>query len=252
MIRADRVCFEIDGRVLLDDISMGVAPGEVVAVMGPNGAGKTTLLKVFSGEWKATRGSMQYDWAQAERAHRLAVLPQISLLTAPFTSMEVVLMGRTPHSQNREQESDFAIARAAMELVEAGHVADSLYTHLSGGERQAVQLARVLAQIWDAGDDRYLLLDEPTANLDIAHQHRILRMARRWSREGAGVFAVLHDVNLAAQYADRIILLESGRIAAQGSPDEVLQSEILLRVFQWPVTIIRHPELGIPVVLPAE
>ena len=255
MIRADRVGFEIDGHVLLEDITLDLAPGELVAVMGPNGAGKTTLLKILSGEWQASRGSMHYDWTEAERARRLAVLPQISFLNAPFTAMEVALMGRTPHFrphfQNREQESDMAIARAALDLVEAGHLADSLYTQLSGGEQQSVQLARVLAQISDAGAERYLLLDEPTANLDIAHQHRVLALARRWSPDGTGVFAILHDLNLAAQYADRMILLESGRIAAQGPPEEVLQPEIILRVFKWPVTIMRHPGLGIPVVLSA-
>ena len=253
MIRADRVGFEIEGRVLLEGISLDLVPGELVAVMGPNGAGKTTLLKIFSGEWKASLGSMEYEWTEAERARRLAVLPQISFLNAPFTAMEVALMGRTPHFgphfQKGEQQSDFAIARAALDLVEAGHLADSLYTHLSGGEQQAVQLARVLAQISDAGKERYLLLDEPTANLDISQQHRVLALARRWSRDGTGVFAILHDLNLAAQYADRMILLESGRIVAQGTPEEVLQPEIILRVFKWPVTVMRHPRLGIPVVL---
>ena len=251
MIRADRVCFEMDGRVLLEGISLDLVPGELVAVMGPNGAGKSTLLKIFSGEWKASRGSMEYEWGEAERARRLAVLPQISFLNAPFTAMEVALMGRTPYFQKREHERDFVIARSALDLVEAGHLADSLYTHLSGGEQQAVQLARVLAQISDTGTERYLLLDEPTANLDIAHQHRVLALARRWSRDGTGVFAILHDLNLAAQYADRMILLESGRIVAQGTPEEVLQPEIVLRVFKWPVTIMRHPRLGIPVVLSA-
>jgi iron complex transport system ATP-binding protein len=235
-----------------------VKPGEVVAVTGPNGAGKSTLLKVLTGELKPTSGTVFMQeralslWPLRERARLRAVLPQDFMLSFPFMALEVVLMGRSPHGHG-ESRRDYDIAYQALALTGVGNLAGRLYPTLSGGERQRVQLARVLAQIWEApvdGRSRYLLLDEPTASLDLSHQHATLRIARDFARQGAGVLAVLHDLNLAAQYADRIVILQAGRMLADGPPLQVLQPELIDRAFAMPVMVIPHPLQNCPLVVP--
>lgn len=258
-MKAHNLRLERGGRALLDDVSLTVAAGEVLAVLGPNGAGKSSLRKALSGEWQPSRGTVTLNdkpltqWPLADLARMRAVLPQDSTLNFPFTVLEVALLGRTPHLRGRERPHDLTVARAALEAAEASHLATRLYPTLSGGERQRVQLARVLAQVWDAPQDgaaRYLLLDEPTSNLDLAHQHQTLAIARRFAAQGVGVFIILHDLNLAAQYADRLLLLKAGRVVVTGSPVEVLQAELLREVFQLPVIVTHHPQLIAPLVLP--
>ncbi|WP_352430540.1 ATP-binding cassette domain-containing protein, partial [Pyrinomonas sp.] len=158
------------------------------------------------------------------------------------------LMGRLPHA--RSARRDLKIAQAALELVEAAHLADRRYTTLSGGERQRVQLARVLAQIWEGSAPRYLLLDEPTSSLDLAHQQATMRIARLFARRGVGVVTVLHDLNLAAQHADRIIVLSAGERIASGPAYEALTLEIIRRVFGVEAITIAHPGLRAPFIAP--
>ena len=258
MIEARHITVEVSGKKLLADVSAKVAAGETVAVVGPNGAGKSTLrralcadVQVASGEvWM--NGRRLEEWTIYERAQVRAVLPQDSTLSFPFTVLEVVLMGRTPHIQGAEGPRDYEIARSALDAVEARHLEERLYPTLSGGERQRVQLARVLAQIWEAPEDgtRYLLLDEPTSNLDLAHQHSTLSVAHALAREGAGVLVILHDLNLAAQYADRIVMLKQGRITASGRPADVFTLEAIQETFDIPVIISKHPHLDCPLIIP--
>jgi iron complex transport system ATP-binding protein len=258
MLEAREVTVEADGTRLLDGVSVEVPPGQVTAVVGPNGAGKSTLLAVISGERTPSAGEVWLEgrrlaeWPRIERARTRAVLPQDSTLAFAFTALEVVLIGRTPHVRGAEQPADLAIARAALEAAGAADLEARLYPTLSGGERQRVQLARVLAQIWEAppAGARYLLLDEPTSSLDLAHQHDTLALARRFAAEGAGVVAILHDLNLAAQYADRIVVLRNGRLIAAGSAGEVLTPEVILEVFGMPVIVGLHPHLDCPLVIP--
>jgi iron complex transport system ATP-binding protein len=231
----------------------------VLAVVGPNGAGKSTLRKILCGDLKPSggevfmKGRALADWSLTERAQVRAVLPQDSSLNFPFTVLEVVLMGRAPHLKGAEGKHDYEVARAALDAVEVRHLEERIYPTLSGGERQRVQLARVLAQIWEppAGGARYLLLDEPTSNLDLAHQHSTLKIARRFAREGVGVLIILHDLNLAAQYADRILMLRQGSVAALGSPIEVLTPEAIYETFGMPVVITKHPLLECPLIIPS-
>jgi iron complex transport system ATP-binding protein len=230
-------------------------PGEIVGVSGPNGAGKSTLLKILSGEWKPAMGDVRLDgtsllgWDHKERARRIAVLPQISLLHAPFTGLQVTMIGRTPHSTGpRDRE----IALAALAKVDAAHLAERVYPLLSGGEQQRVQLARVLAQIWEppCRGNRFLLLDEPTANLDLPQQHRSLEVARGMAGEGAGILAIMHDLNLASRHADRIMLMRGGQVVALGPPGEVVTRGFVEATFDCAVGIFPHPQLGIPLVFP--
>ncbi len=238
---------------ILKGVSFSLRPGELVTVLGPNGGGKSTLLKLLSGEWKPESGSVQLEgiplssWTDKARARTIAVLPQASSTSAAFSGLDIVLMGRWPHSGircNRE------IAWDALAAVDAVHLAERIYTELSGGEQQRLQLARVLAQIWKEPESgaRYLLLDEPTANLDPAQQQRTLDLARRMASEQVGVLAVMHDINLASHYSDRIVLLKDGVVVALGKPNDVLTSELIERTFSYRAGVLPHPRSGVPLI----
>jgi iron complex transport system ATP-binding protein len=242
-------------RSLLRCISIRLEPGKVLALVGVNGAGKSTLLKILAGDRRPDAGRVELAgrplpaWPVAELARRRAVLPQDSRLAFPFSALDVVLMGRFPHHGGYPTRQDVRLARSVMEDLDVGHLQDRLYPTLSGGERARVHLSRVLCQLLesDVPEPRTLLLDEPTASLDLAHQHTALGAARRFAREeGGAVCAVLHDLNLAAQYADRIAVLAEGRITALGPPEAVLTEAILGRAFGAEVLVGRHPKLGCP------
>lgn len=190
-------------------------------------------------------------WSPRALARRRAVLPQASELAFGFSVLEVVLLGRSPHAGTSTREVDLAIAEACLAEAEVGHLAGRVYTTLSGGERQRVQFARVLAQIGfsspaEGQAGRYLLLDEPTASLDPAHQHATLRTARRAAERGIGVLAILHDLNLAAMYADRLAVLSRGALAAEGAPSAVLTETLVRDVFDLAVHVALHPTRDCP------
>ncbi|HEX8384971.1 MAG TPA: heme ABC transporter ATP-binding protein [Rubricoccaceae bacterium] len=255
MLALDAATVRIGQATLLDALSLGVAPGEVLAVVGPNGAGKTTALRLLAGERAPTGGHVRLDGRPLSEtpadalALRRAVLPQESGLAFGFTALDVVLLGRTPHRTTRR--TDLAAAGRAMEEAGVDHLADRRYPTLSGGERQRVHLARTLAQLdGPAGEGRYLLLDEPTSALDLGHQHSVLRTARRQAAGGTGVLAVLHDLNLAAQYADRIAVLAAGRLVAVGRPEAVLTPTVVRCAFGITVVVTAHPCAACPLVVP--
>ncbi|AKU90970.1 heme ABC transporter ATP-binding protein [Vulgatibacter incomptus] len=258
MLNASSLTVTRGSRTILDSIDLEVRPGELLALLGPNGAGKSTLLSVLAGEREPLRGSLGLEGRElrsipvAERSRTLALLPQESRMDFAFTAFEVVLLGRTPHAFARGAIADQTIARAALRRTGTSHLAERFFPTLSGGERQRVQLARVLAQLWDAppAGARYLFLDEPVSSLDPAHQHATLDLARRLSREGIAVVAVLHDLNLAAQYADRVALLHRGRLDGAGPPADVLTEASIERAYGLRTRVLVHPELGCPWVLP--
>lgn len=260
MLRACNIQVDLGGVSVLENVTVALAPGEVVAVVGPNGAGKSTLLAVLSGALAARKGHASLeerqmaDWTPLALARRRAVLPQHPQLAFTFSVFEVVLLGRAPHVGTCSREKDLSIAQES--LAEAGveHLSERPHTTLSGGERQRVQLARVLAQIEfpvvdEGGIGRYLLLDEPTTNLDLAHGHRILETARRASDRGIGVLAVLHDLNLASMYSDRIIALHDRGVLYEGRPAEVLTRERIHEVFDLSVRVVPHPTRDCPHVI---
>ncbi|MBN9159950.1 MAG: heme ABC transporter ATP-binding protein [Myxococcales bacterium 68-20] len=255
MITARNVTRHVGGAKTLDDVSIEVPAGSVLALVGPNGAGKSTLLKVLSGEITPTSGEVTMagkllsSWSPRERAKMRAVLPQDAALAFPLSAYDVVLLGRLPHEERREPSRDRAIARLSMSATDTLELADRSYPTLSGGERQRVQTSRALAQIWEGGERRVLLLDEPTSSLDLAHQHATLRCARRLASEGCAVACVLHDLNLAAQYADRIGVLHRGKLKALGAPADILTAELLEEVFDVRAAVVTHPELSCPLVV---
>ncbi|MGI9277515.1 MAG: heme ABC transporter ATP-binding protein [Endozoicomonas sp.] len=251
---AQNASVRIDGKTLLDDVSLTVHPGEVVTVLGPNGAGKSTLMKGITGERPLNRGKVlmngRSDWPLQQQALMLGVLPQSSSLSFPFTVEEVVMLGRIPCSSSRSENLE--IIASALQRVDGFHLRGRQYTTLSGGERQRVHMARVLAQIWDSCPlgHRFLLLDEPTSALDPAHQQLTLKMARQQAdRENMGVLVILHDLNLAARYSDRLVMLKDGAVAVQGRPREVLTPEVIDKVFSVDVTVTDHPTHDCPLVV---
>ncbi len=250
-LRAREVGVERGGRGVLESVDLDVVAGEILALVGPNGAGKSTLLAALSGELELSAGTVELDgrplaqWATVDMARRRAVLPQNHTVGFPFTAREVVAMGRAPWARTPRNADDDAVIAEAMAATDVNHLAARPFPALSGGERARVALARVLAQ-----HTHTLLLDEPTAALDLGHQEAVLRLARDRAAAGAAVVVVLHDLGIAAAYADRIAVLESGRLAAAGPPRDILTTDLLTRVYQHPVEVIDHPITGAQLVLP--
>ena len=253
MLRTQNLHIRRGRKIVLMDITLELKPGEVLGVLGPNGAGKSTLLGALCGELQADHASVWLDerelrdWTGAQRAQRLAVLPQVSTLNFAFRVEEVVGMGRLPHQTGRVRDDE--IVAAALQAADAGHLSGRSYLALSGGERQRVHLARVLAQLWPGEVGQTLLLDEPTSMLDPLHQHTTLQAVREFADRGASVLVILHDLNLAARYCDRLLLLEGGRPVALDTPEQVLRPEPLKAVFGLEVLVQQHPERGHPLII---
>lgn len=257
MIRADSLAFRIGRTPLLDGVDLAVAPGRFTAVIGPNGAGKSTLLRCLCGEIAPAAGRVTLDgtpiaaWDLVALARRRAVLPQQVTLDFPLTVREVVTLGRGPHRGVADAAADRRAVEAALDAADVTALADRSYPTLSGGEQQRVQFARALAQIHGTvAAPTYLLLDEPTASLDLAHQSAVLRVARGLADAGTGVLAILHDLNQAARFADEVVLLRRGRVFAAGPPAEVLTAPTVEAVFGCPVEVIPHPTSDRPFLVP--
>jgi len=254
-LSARHLSLSLSGTPLLKEIDLDVEPGKITTILGPNGAGKTSLLRALIGELAPSTGSITLNGVPIkrvmpmQRARMLAVLPQHSLLNFPFTATEVVMLGRTPHATGVVH--DRQVVAEALQAVDGDHLAARIYTQLSGGEKQRVHLARVLAQIWEAaaGGDRYLVLDEPTSSFDLAHQQLTLEVVRTLARKGVGILMVIHDLNLAARCADHMVLMQGGRIAVSGNPGDVLRPETIKDVFQVNVSIGSHPVDDTPLVI---
>lgn len=253
MLQVEQLEIRRGRSLVLSGVDLQLLPGQVLGVLGPNGAGKSTLLAAMAGELSASSGQVLLEqrplaeWVGPERARRLAVLPQSSTLGFAFRVEEVVAMGRLPHASGRVRDAE--IVEQALQAADAGHLAGRSYLALSGGERQRVHLARVLAQLWPGGHGQNLLLDEPTSMLDPLHQHTCLQAVRRLAESGVAVLVVLHDLNLAARYCDRLLLLEQGSPHALGTPNEVLRAEALRTVFGLEVLVQHHPERGHPLII---
>ena len=253
MLTLDSLSVNYGPRTVLRNITLRVAPGEMLAVIGPNGAGKSTLIRAASGSLPAKQGRAllgQFDAHRLSpdlRARRVAVVPQAVRLPEAFTVLETVLMGRTPYLGwlGRESDADFALVRAAMERADVDSLADRCIGELSGGEQQRVLIARALAQ-----SAPILLMDEPTAHLDLKHQVDLLNLARNLAHQDKLVILVaLHDLNLAAEFADRVALLVKGELRMLGLPSEVLTPSNLSVAYGLPVSVISHPAHGTPLVI---
>ena len=263
-LEARGVTVHLGGTPILTEVDLDLRRGEVTVLVGPNGAGKSTLFGVLAGDIAplagtvriiagspAAGGSASRELADVsalrpkELSRRRAVQMQDSRLAFSFTARDAVEMGRAPWVGTPEEERDDEVIAAALAAGEVTHLAARQVPSLSGGERSRVAFARLLAQ-----ETEILLLDEPTAALDIRHQEQVIAAARARARAGATVMVIVHDLSLAAAYADRIVLLEDGRVRAVGSPAEVLTAELLSEVYQHPVTVLTAPEGGELLIVP--
>lgn len=250
LLEARNLCYSAGDKRLIKDISLQLAGGELVALIGPNGAGKSTLLRLLTGYLLPESGSCLLQqrpltqWDPLELARTRAVMRQNSDLAFGYSVREVICLGRSPHNNTHLHQA----LHQVLEQTDCLSLADRDYRQLSGGEQQRVQLARVLVQLWSPSPTpRWLFLDEPTSALDLYHQQHSLRLLHQLTRHSPlAVCCVLHDLNLAALYADRILLLHEGELVAAGTPQEVLQTDVLQRWYRADLEVIRHPESPVP------
>jgi iron complex transport system ATP-binding protein len=245
MLKAINIHFCIRQRPIVELAEISLQAGELLAVLGPNGAGKSTLLKILSGETSCKRGAIQYngvsimDLSTKALARIRAVMPQHSTLSFPYKATEVVELGLASQTTNSPDK----LLREVMTETQTWELRDRQYGKLSGGEKQRVQLARVLIQIWEMKPyPRYLLLDEPTSSMDIGQQHHVLQIVSRLKKRNIGILAIVHDLNLAAAYADNVALLRDGVICYQGETASVMTAENLEKTFDHPVKVVKDPD----------
>lgn len=250
LLEADQLAYHLQGRRLINDVSLQIACGEMVAIIGPNGAGKSTLLRLLTGYLAPSSGECRLlgrnltHWQPQILARTRAVMRQYSELAFPFSVSEVIQMGRTPYQRAQNHQA----LQEVMTQTDCLPLAQRDYRALSGGEQQRVQLARALAQLWQPEPTpRWLFLDEPTSALDLYHQQHTLRLLRQLThQQPLAVCCVLHDLNLAALYADRILLLAQGELVACGTPEQVLNSTTLTKWYRADLGVSPHPENALP------
>ncbi|BAE74815.1 Hemin import ATP-binding protein HmuV [Sodalis glossinidius str. 'morsitans'] len=250
LLHADNLHYRAGGRTLIEGVSLTLAPGEMVALIGPNGAGKSTLLRLLSGYLDPIQGQCRLQgrelavWTAAQLARRRAVMAQQGSVAFSFRVSEVVAMARAPWSGTPAT----TVLAEVMTLTGCEMLASREFRRLSGGEQQRVRLAMALAQLWQQdGPEGWLFLDEPTSALDLYHQQALLRLLYQLTRAGKlAVCCILHDVNLAALWADRILLLQQGRLAASGTPAEVLTEVQLRACYQADLRVQTQQEDGVP------
>ena len=256
MLEARGITVAYDHRIAVADLTLNLNPGEITAIIGPNGAGKSTLLRTLNGQIRKSSGEILLDGQPLERfsrrsiSRRIAVVAQEAELRFPVTVLEFVLGGRFAWATNAgwgwETERDLQVAETVLRETELSDLSARLMNELSGGERQRALMARALAT-----EAPILLLDEPTANLDLSHQATLLKLVRnRCDRNESAALVVTHDINLAAQFADHILLMKNGRTVQDGTPHEVLQPQILQEVFDVRVLVDTHPVSGAPRITP--
>ena len=257
MLEAADIRYGIGGKPILNGISVRFQPGELSMIVGPNGSGKSTLLKIASYEFPPGSGEIlyggrsRYTQDRQELARVRAALSQNINVPFPLLVEEVVMMGRYPHFSLKPSGADRDIAARAMSTAGVEGLRGRNYLTLSGGERQMVQFARVLAQIWEKPESgpRYLLLDEPTAYLDINHQHQLLGALETIAADNVVVVVVIHDINLASQYADFIVALRDGHVVAEGTPEQVITPQVFFQLYGMNGRLVRSGDLDFPLMV---
>jgi len=256
MLKVNNIHYSVGRKKILNGVSTGFAPGLLHVIVGPNGSGKSTFLKIFSGDLHKYSGTVLYEdrtiaeFKKEDLAKRRSVMSQQPELGFPLTVEEVVMMGRYPHFQFNPNKKDGVICDEVMQRLKLSSFGERNYLTLSGGEKQRVQFARALAQVWEnpSAGHRYLFLDEPLNNLDINYQQEFLKLSNEFAKTNTILIAILHDINLALAYADRIIFMKAGRIAYETEPLGVTEA-MIKEVFDVNVAIIRPADVAHPVVI---
>ena len=257
MLKTEHISFRIGKKQILEDISIDFIPGEFNMVLGPNGSGKSTFLKIFSGDIDSYTGDVFYSGKnirkirKEELATYRAVMSQQPELSFPITVEEVVMMGRYPHFTFNPTKKDDAICAEVIQRMNLETFRERNYLTLSGGEKQRVQYARVLTQIWEppSQGSRYLYLDEPLNSLDLNYQQEFLQIAREFCKKDLVMIAVMHDINLAIQYGDKLYFMKEGKLAASGTPRDILSTGLIEDIFRVRTHIIENPVTHLPLVI---
>ncbi|MCC4227521.1 heme ABC transporter ATP-binding protein [Zunongwangia profunda] len=254
MLAVNQLNIHIKNRKLLEDINFSIQPGELFAIIGPNGAGKSTLLKAlteeikYSGEIRFQQESIK-KWTTARLAKTRAKFSQHHQQDIPLPVNEVVMMGRYPYFVSRPGITDLKVVAESLKLTEMSHFKDKSYNQLSGGEKQRIHLSRIFAQLTNNFQKKLMLLDEPLNNLDVYYQHKVLEVIKDFVKKGNMAAIVMHDLNLAAQFADRIVLLKDGKTVKYGNPKEVLTSKTICDVYDFPCKVMAHPLAKTPMIV---
>jgi iron complex transport system ATP-binding protein len=256
MIEVNELTYQVGNRYLLQNLSFKAEAGELLAILGANGAGKSTLMKLLCRELHPSsgeiylRGKNLKSYKLPELARIRAVLAQQNTISISFIVNELVMMGRYPHFEQHPVGRDYEVVKLAMEETGIMHLSGRNYNTLSGGEQQRVQLARVLAQVYDC-PDACLLLDEPTNGLDLQYQQQIMELARNLANRGYCVICILHDINFASRFADQIMMIKSGKKIAAGTPLQVISCENIHQTFNVNVKLMPCEGYSCPLVIPA-
>lgn len=248
MIKGYQINYQNQNVSILKGIDIEVGYGEFLAIVGPNGAGKSSLLNVLANEIKTDKkqhilfkDKILTDWKLEDLSKHKAKFSQHNSQDIPLLVKDVVMMGRYPYFHSQPNSEDFKCAENAMTDTDIIHLQNRDYNSLSGGEKQRVHLARVLAQLDNDVTHRLLFLDEPLNNLDVKYQYKTLELIKKLTQKKNTTIVVLHDLNLAAHFADKILLIESGKVLSYGSPEEVFTQEMISKAYQFPCTICKHP-----------
>lgn len=255
ILQAKKLCYHPRNIRILDQVDMELSWGEVLMVVGPNGAGKSTLLSLLANENNPNSGQVVFkgkdlqNWDQGNLARHKAKFSQEHQAEIGLSVKDIVLMGRYPYFQTQPKEKDWQIAEEKMKMMEIYKLKDRNYNLLSGGEKQRVHLARVFAQLENDQAQKLAFFDEPLNNLDIRHQYRILEQVKAFAQAGNSAVVVLHDLNLAAQFANQVLLMKKGKILAQGKPNEIFKESWITKAYDFPCCIMANPLTQSPMIL---
>lgn len=254
MIKAHQINYKHREFHILNGVDVSLEYGEFLAIVGPNGAGKSSLLSVLANEVKSNqkivfKNKNINDWEVQELSKHKAKFSQHNSNDIPLEAQDVVMMGRYPYFDAQPRQEDHDAMNSMMQETDVFHLKEREYNTLSGGEKQRVHLSRVLAQLQNEIAHKLVFLDEPLNNLDVKHQYKALETIKNFTKKANSAIVVLHDLNLAAQYADKILLMKSGRVAAYGSPEEVFTAENISEAYNFPCTICGHPITNNPMII---
>ncbi|OCK50987.1 heme ABC transporter ATP-binding protein [Chryseobacterium sp. CBo1] len=255
MIKAHQINYLHKDFHILDGVDVSLNYGEFLAIVGPNGAGKSSLLSILANEVKQGKQNILfkdksiYEWEVRELSVHKAKFSQHNSNEIPLQVKDVVMMGRYPYFDSQPRKEDFEAMNKLMYETDVYHLKERDYNTLSGGEKQRVHLSRVMAQLENEIEQKLVFLDEPLNNLDVKHQYKALEIIRKFTNNANSAIVVLHDLNLAAQFADKILLMKGGKVSAYGTPGEVFTSENISQAYNFPCTICPHPVNGTPMII---